>query len=107
MSSKSVQVLRVFRAPAFCYRHAHICRLSGVSLFPSAPKLTNLFTIKMITFNSRQRKEGTYLVQGIFPTSNAYLPFDVSVIKGLLGFHNDLQNGQELIYWALTVATIN
>lgn len=71
------------------------------------PKLSNLFTIKMITFNSRQRKEGTYLVQGIFPTSNAYLPFDVSVIKGLLGSHNDLQNGQEPIYWALTVAAIN
>lgn len=86
---------------------AHIRRPSGVSHFPSAPKLTNLFTIKMITFNSRQRKEGTYLVQGILPTSNAYLPFDVGVIKGLLGSHNDLQNGQGPIYWALTVATIN
>lgn len=102
-----MQVLRVCCALMLCYGLAHIRRLTGVSLFPSAPKLTNLFTIKMITFNSRQRKEGTYLVQGIFPTSNAYLPFDVSVIKGLLGFHNDLQNGQEPIYWALTVATIN
>jgi len=90
-----------------CYRLAHIRRPSGVSHFPSAPKLTNLFTIKMITFNSRQRKEGTYLVQGILPTSNAYLPFDVGVIKGLLGFHNDLPNGQGPIYWAPTVATIN
>ncbi|KAA8581432.1 hypothetical protein FQN60_003013, partial [Etheostoma spectabile] len=46
-----------------CSRLAHIRGLSGVSHFPSAPKLTNLFTIKMITFNSRQRKAGTYLVQ--------------------------------------------
>lgn len=93
-------------ALVLCYRLVRIRRLSGVSLFPSASELSNLFTIKMITFNSRQRKEGTYLVQGIFPTSNAYLPFDVSVIKGLLDSHNDLRNGQGPIYGALTVTAI-
>lgn len=87
--------------------HTHRRGCQGVSLFPSAPEPGNLFTIKMITFNSGQRKEGTYLVRRIFPTSNAYLPFDVGVIKGLLGSHNDPQNGQGPFYWALTVAAIN